>query len=89
MAAKVGGKTMQAIFKGKTYGSVTVGERGQLVIPAGARKAMNIKSGDLLMVFANLDKKVVSLMPEKDFSNFLERASKIISKLENKVHKKK
>jgi AbrB family looped-hinge helix DNA binding protein len=79
---------MNAIFKGKAYGSVTVGERGQLVIPAELRKALKIKSGDQLMVFAKPDKKVINLMPEKDFSIFLEKAAKLISKLETKVHKK-
>lgn len=79
---------MNGIFKGKNYGAVTVGERGQLVIPAGLRKAMKIKSGDQLMVFAKLDKRVINLMPEKDFSLFLEKAAKLISKLENNIHKK-
>lgn len=79
---------MQAFFKGKVYGSVTVGERGQLVIPAELRKALRIKSGDQLMVFAKLDKKVISLMSSKDFSQFLERAEKLISKLESKVPKR-
>jgi AbrB family looped-hinge helix DNA binding protein len=78
---------MNGMFKGKTYGSATVGERGQLVIPAGLRKVFNIKSGDQLMIFATLDKKVISLMPEKEFSKFLEKASKLISRLETKVHK--
>ena len=79
---------MNAIFKGKAYGAATVGERGQLVIPSGLRKALGIKPGDQLMVFAKLDKRVISLMPEKDFSRFLERASKLISKLESKVSNK-
>ncbi|MFH0771041.1 MAG: AbrB/MazE/SpoVT family DNA-binding domain-containing protein [Candidatus Omnitrophota bacterium] len=79
---------MHGIFKGKVYGAVTVGERGQLVIPAELRKALNIKSGDQLMVFAKLDKKVISLMPAKDFSRFLERASKAISKLEREISAK-
>jgi len=79
---------MNGIFKGKVYGAVTIGERGQLVIPAELRKALNIKSGDQLMVFAKLDKRVVSLMPSKDLSQLLERATKIISKLERKVHKR-
>jgi len=79
---------MNGIFKGRTYGPVTVGERGQLVIPAELRKALGIKSGDQLMVFAKLDKKIVSLMPAKDFSRFLERAARLISKLETKVYKK-
>ncbi len=79
---------MSGIFKGKTYGAVTVGERGQLVIPAELRKALNIKPADQLMVFAKLDKKVISLMPAKDFSQFLEKAAKLIAKLESKVPKK-
>lgn len=76
---------MQSIFKGKVYGAVTVGERGQIVIPAELRKALNIKPADQLMVFAKLDKKVISLMPAKDFSRFLEQAAKIISKLESRI----
>jgi len=33
------------------YGSVTVGERGQVVVPAEARKAQAIQPGDKLLVF--------------------------------------
>lgn len=79
---------MNGIFKGKTYGAVTIGERGQLVIPAQLRKALHIKSGDQMMVFAKPDKKVINLMPEKDFSEFLDKASKIISRLESRSLKK-
>jgi AbrB family looped-hinge helix DNA binding protein len=79
---------MNGIFKGKTYGPVTIGERGQLVIPAELRKALHIKSGDQLMVFAKVDKKLINLMPAKDFSEFLEKAAKLISRLESKVRKK-
>jgi AbrB family looped-hinge helix DNA binding protein len=79
---------MNGFLKSKTYGAVTVGERGQLVIPAALRKALKINSGDQLMVFSKLDKKVISLMPSKDFSEFLERAERVISQLEKKVPKK-
>lgn len=42
--------------KGKRfYGSVTVSERGQIVIPADARKDFNIKTGDKLLFFADLE----------------------------------
>jgi len=75
-------------LKGKVYGAATVGERGQLVIPAELRKALGIKSGDQLMVFAKLDKRVISLMSSRDFSRFLEQAEKIISRLESKVPKR-
>ena len=37
---------MEACF----YGSVTVGERGQVVIPAEARNEMGIKPGDKLLI---------------------------------------
>jgi AbrB family looped-hinge helix DNA binding protein len=38
----------------KFYGSVTVSERGQVVIPAEARKDFNIHSGDKLLVFGDV-----------------------------------
>jgi AbrB family looped-hinge helix DNA binding protein len=40
----------------KFYGSVTVSERGQIVIPAGARKDFGIKTGDKLLVFGDLER---------------------------------
>jgi AbrB family looped-hinge helix DNA binding protein len=76
---------MNGFFKGKVYGTATVGERGQLVIPSDLRKDLDIKAGDRLMIFAKIDRKMISIMREKDFSDFLQKASKIISKLENKV----
>lgn len=33
------------------HGTTTIGEKGQVVIPADARKAMGLKSGDKLLVF--------------------------------------
>ena len=33
------------------YGTTTLGEKGQVVIPVQARKSMNIKKGDKLLVF--------------------------------------
>ncbi|MBU2221107.1 MAG: AbrB/MazE/SpoVT family DNA-binding domain-containing protein, partial [Candidatus Omnitrophica bacterium] len=39
----------------KVYGAVTVGERGQVVIPAQVRKIFKIKSGDKLIVFGKSD----------------------------------
>ena len=79
---------MNGFFKGKVYGTATVGERGQLVIPADLRKDLGIKAGDRLMIFAKIDRKMINIMSEKDFSDFLQKASKIISKLETKVSKK-
>ena len=36
------------------YGSVTVSERGQIVIPAEARRDFNIKAGDKLLALGDL-----------------------------------
>jgi AbrB family looped-hinge helix DNA binding protein len=48
------------IKKGKKfYGSVTVSERGQIAIPAEARKDFDIKTGDKLLVMADLEKGIV------------------------------
>jgi len=33
------------------YGTATVGEKGQVVIPAEARESMKLKKGDKLLVF--------------------------------------
>ncbi|HSW57926.1 MAG TPA: AbrB/MazE/SpoVT family DNA-binding domain-containing protein [Dehalococcoidales bacterium] len=38
------------------YGTVTVSERGQIVIPADARKDFGIKTGDKLLVFGDLER---------------------------------
>jgi len=43
----------------KFYGSVTVSERGQIVIPAEARKDFGIEVGEKLLVLGDLDKGIV------------------------------
>jgi AbrB family looped-hinge helix DNA binding protein len=47
MANAQGLASLEKLF----YGSVTVGERGQVVIPADARKTFRIEPGDKLLVF--------------------------------------
>lgn len=48
---------MTEVVKGKyIYGIVTVGERGQIVIPKKARDQFNIKPGDKLVVAGNIKK---------------------------------
>lgn len=43
----------------KFYGSITVSERGQIVVPAEARRDFGIEMGDKLLVFADLEKGIV------------------------------
>ena len=40
----------------KLYGTTTVGARGQVVIPAEARKDLGLKPGDQLLVIGKLNK---------------------------------
>lgn len=47
---------MEAPEGKKFYGSVTVSERGQIVIPSAARKDFGIKTGDKLLVFGDLER---------------------------------
>ena len=47
---------MEAPESKKFYGSVTVSERGQIVIPVDARKDFGIKTGDKLLVFGDQER---------------------------------
>ncbi len=53
--------------KGKhLFGMVTVGDKGQIVIPAKARKLFNISSGDQLVVLGD-ETQGLALLKTKDF----------------------
>ncbi|MBR1555117.1 MAG: helix-turn-helix domain-containing protein, partial [Oscillospiraceae bacterium] len=57
--------------KGKhAFGIVKVGEKGQIVIPAQARKVFNIQAGDNLFVLGD-DGQGLALIKESDFLNLL------------------
>jgi len=62
--------------KGKhAFGVVRVGEKGQIVIPAQARKVFNIQAGDNLFILGD-DVQGLALIKEQDFLNFLEAMRK-------------
>ncbi len=51
--------------KGKYFfGAVTVGERGQIVIPQKARKIFDIKAGDQILILGDEDRGL-AIMPKK------------------------
>ena len=62
------------------FGTVTVGERGQIVIPVEAREALGIKAGDKLLVMR--DPALNALM----LSSFSEIRS-VIDSLTQALHK--
>jgi AbrB family looped-hinge helix DNA binding protein len=57
----------------KFFGKVPVGTKGQIVIPAEARKAMDIKPGDNVIIISGPgpQKRAFSIFPEDEFSKFL------------------
>jgi len=78
---------MRNLVKGKFFGSVTVGGRGQVVIPAGLRKSFKIKSGDKLIVLAKPDMEMFSFVPADNFNRFLNETAELLSKLKKKTLK--
>jgi AbrB family looped-hinge helix DNA binding protein len=61
------------------YGTVKVGDRGQVVIPAKARKDFNIRPGDLLLVVAGRNKRGIAMVKADAMREF---ASRILKGLE-------
>lgn len=68
----------------RMYGAVTVGERGQIVIPAQARKLYHIKPGDKLVVFAKSGAPI-GLVPAEHFSQFLDKGIETLAKMKEKT----
>ena len=59
----------------KLSGSVTVGDRGQIVIPAEAREKLSINSGDKLLVFAKFHGNFLLIAKPGTFEKQLEEMS--------------
>ena len=58
------------------YGTVKVGDRGQVVIPAEARKDFNIKPGDLLLIVAGKNKRGITMVKADAMRQFASRVLK-------------
>ena len=64
--------------KGKhLFGLVTVGDKGQIVIPAKARKLFNISAGDQLVILGD-ESHGLAIMRSEEFLALAEAASKLI-----------
>ncbi len=57
---------------GKMYGSTVMGSRGQVVIPAEARKDLDLKPGDRLVVIGKMDK-VLGIMKAEEMAEFIKQ----------------
>jgi len=72
----------------KFYGSATVGERGQIVLPAKLREDFRIKKGDLLVVIGNAENYRIGLVNPETMNMLLDEMSKQIDTMKEKIHKK-
>jgi len=72
----------------KFYGSATVGERGQIVLPAKLREDFDIKKGDMLVVVGNAETYRIGLVNPEAMSTFLDEMSKQIDTMKSKINKK-
>lgn len=65
--------------KGKhLFGLVTVGDKGQIVIPAKARKLFNISAGDQLLILGD-ESQGLAILKSEAFLALAEAASKLVS----------
>jgi AbrB family looped-hinge helix DNA binding protein len=67
------------------YGTVKVGERGQVVIPSKARKDFKIKPGDLLLVIAGKNRRGIAMVKADMMREF---AARILRGLEEVTDEK-
>ena len=63
----------------KFFGAVTVGARGQIVIPSEIREKFKIGAGDKLIVFAKAN--TIRLVPSGEFTQFLAEAAEAMEKI--------
>jgi AbrB family looped-hinge helix DNA binding protein len=76
---------------GKIFGTTSMGERGQVVIPAEAREELGIKSGEKFVVFGDARKGTVILVKSEimnKFANFFFNKSKRFEKMAKEIFEK-
>jgi len=67
------------------YGVVTVGERGQIVIPAEARKDLGLSSGDKLVVLAHPFEDGLVLFKAEKVESILQRTLAGLTRLKDEI----
>ena len=69
------------------YGSTTVGERGQVVIPAEARKDMNILPSTKLLVMGGPHKNLLILAKAEYMTAFMTKISDMLNQFKEQTDK--
>ncbi|MDD5430435.1 MAG: AbrB/MazE/SpoVT family DNA-binding domain-containing protein [Candidatus Omnitrophota bacterium] len=73
----------------QVYGTVTIGQRGQVVIPMKVRKEFKIKPGDQLIVMAGPPgrKDMINFLPVERVSSMLNHFEEHLSVLKKEISK--
>lgn len=66
----------------KFYGATTIGERGQVVVPAEARKDLDLSPSTKVMVFSGPIGEGLLIIKADSVAEMLGRASKMLSGVE-------
>ena len=66
----------------KFYGATTVGERGQVVIPAEARRDFDIKPGDKLVVIGMHKSRGIVITKAESLTEFLSKTVSTLTRFE-------
>ena len=65
------------------YGSVTVGERGQVAIPAEARREQDITPGGKLLAFSGPDGRALVFVKAEFVTEFITGVTQMVSQVEH------
>ena len=77
---------MGKIIEGEYAGSATVGPKGQIVLPVGVRKALNLKPKDQVLLYMRPDKGHVKVIKAELVTALMNRALEEIVDLGKIVH---
>jgi len=66
----------------KFYGATTVGERGQVVIPAEARRDLNLVPSTKLLVFGTHNRGGIMITKADSFADFITKAIGMMTRFE-------
>lgn len=72
-------------WKGGCYGSTTVGEKGQVVIPADARRKLGIEKGDRMLVFGRQERGVLILVEANRVGEWISRTLEELTELSSSL----
>jgi AbrB family looped-hinge helix DNA binding protein len=78
------GKTGFPAFSDSFYGSSTLGDRGQIVIPAEARADFGFQAGDKLLILRHPVHQAIMICKIESFRELVDEFSAEVAKLEAK-----